>query len=151
MSRSLTSAEIDLALSEANADDALRDMAREHDEDAIGVLARAVKRKGKDDKKIPWNTSVNAAAKLVEIGHGRSAIQPQIDTGGGDIHLTINKFAGSGPVETEIDPVDLAKVIQEAPAEDDREGPQQAQLDLGVVITRGKRNSSGRRLRKGSK
>lgn len=135
----LSAAQLSASLEEANADDTLREMAREHDQDAIGVLAAAVSRKGGKGK-APWSVSVNAASKLIELGHGRSATQ-SIDTGGGDLHVTINKFAGSAPVERELDPIDVAKVVHEAPPEGTAEALE-AQLDLGVVIKRGKRNPS---------
>lgn len=126
-----TRAELVEQLDEDHADDVIRDLAREHDQAVIDLLAAAVKRDDAPELDTPsWPASISAASKLHEIGHGKAATQlpPTAEKGG--FNVTINYFSG-GKIEKLIDvtrEVAEAELVDEIPV---TEVP-------GVVITRGK-------------
>ncbi len=101
--RALMDAELDL-----DSDEVVRELARAHDVAAIGRLATAVRRRGKD--KAPWSVSVKAARDLLEIGHGRSATQDATDKSGG-LTVIINQLTSDDQLERVISGVQMAKSV----------------------------------------
>jgi hypothetical protein len=88
----------------------IKEIARKHDKAAISVLARAVKRRGKD--KAPWAVATGAAKTLIEIGHGKSETrEPEDKTGG--LTIVINELTIGGQSETRITAAQIARDLAE--------------------------------------
>lgn len=127
-----TRAELVEQLDEDHADDVIRDLAREHDQEIVSLLSDAVRREATEEgeEQPSWPASISAASKLYEIGHGKAATQVPVPAEKGGFNVTINYFSG-GKVEKVIDvtrEVAEAELVDEIPI---TEVP-------GVVITRGK-------------
>ena len=108
--KALTRKEIDDRL-EPGSDEYVRELARENDTLAIRTLARAAGRRGKD--KAPWSVAVNAAGKLVEIGHGRSATQEPEHVEAG-LTVIVNQLTSDNQLERVISGVQVAKDVAAA-------------------------------------
>ena len=102
--------EVESALIDAEDID-IKQLAREHDRAAIGVLGKAVARKGGD--KAPWAVSTGAAKTLIEIGHGKSETREGEKKEGG-LTVIINQLTSDDQLERVVSGVQIAKEIASA-------------------------------------
>ena len=89
----------------------IKQLARDHDRAAIGVLGKAVGRKGKD--KAPWAVSTGAAKTLIEIGHGKSETR-EAERKEGGLTVIINQMTTEDQLERIVSGVQIAKEIASA-------------------------------------
>ncbi len=95
----------------------IAEIAREHSQGAIDTLAAAMDRDAPEDERAPWSVSTKAAKDIIEIGHGRSAVQEKAKEEGG-ITVVINQLTFNDASERVISADQVRRELEEAQAID---------------------------------
>ena len=109
-------AEIDALLADGTALD-IADIAKQHSQDAVDLLASAMDRDVEPDDRPPWSVSTKAAKALIEIGYGRSAVKEAPKEEGG-ITVVINELTVNQALSRTISASQIRRGLENATAID---------------------------------